>query len=141
MLFSACKKDGAGRNLDRLLGRWNVESVAYIHAENGKETEREQYSNVSLAWEFRNDGTATVNFEGGEAQINWTATDDQIKFRQEDGQQLDFRINSLSKSSMDSFRGSGESGKWNHLSSHRTVFFAQIDKPVNKVHPKFLFKS
>ena len=99
-ILSGCKKDGAERNSDRLIGKWNVESVAYIRYENGKETEREQYSNVTLAWDFRNDGTAAVNFEGGEEQVTWIATDDQIQFKREDGEQLDFKINSLTKNSM-----------------------------------------
>jgi len=100
-ILFGCKKDDAERNSDRLIGRWNVESVAYIRYENGKETEREQYSNVTLAWDFRDDGTATVNFEGGEEQVTWTATDDEIQFKREDDQQLNFKINSLTKNSMD----------------------------------------
>ncbi len=96
-IFSACKKDDAERNSDRLIGRWNVETVAYIEYENGKETERNQYSNLDIFWDFRNDGTATVDFEGGDEQVRWNATDNMIQFIREEGDQLDFRINSLTK--------------------------------------------
>ncbi|SOD12548.1 lipocalin family protein [Pedobacter xixiisoli] len=99
-ILSACKKDEAERNSDRLIGRWKVESVAYIEFQNNKETQREQYSNLELAWEFRNDGTATVNFDSDEEVVGWTATNDMLQLTRGDDQRLDFKINSLTKSNL-----------------------------------------
>ena len=96
-IFSACKKDDAGRNSDRLIGRWKVETVAYVEYQNEKETERNQYSNLDISWEFRNDGTATVNFDGSNEQVRWAATENMIQFNRENDDPLDFRINSLTK--------------------------------------------
>ncbi|SOD13762.1 lipocalin family protein [Pedobacter xixiisoli] len=101
ILFSACKKDGVERNSDRLIGRWNVESVAYVETENGKETEREQYSNLDLVWEFRSDGTATVNFDSDKETVRWTSTDDRLQIiRNDDDRRLDFKISSLTKNTI-----------------------------------------
>lgn len=96
-LLSACKKDGSGRNSDLLVGRWDVESVTYVSYQNGKVTEKNKYEDIDLVWEFRNDGTATVNFEGGEEVTKWTAVDNKLIFTRSDGQQLDFRIYSLTR--------------------------------------------
>lgn len=100
-IFSACKKDRSERNAARLIGRWNVESVTYISYENGKETEKNRYEDIDLTWEFRSDGSATVNFEGGEEITNWTVVNDKLTFTRSDGQRLDFRINSLSSNNLD----------------------------------------
>lgn len=99
-IFYACKKEGTERNADRLTGRWNLDSVTYISYQNGKEIERNQYGDLDVVWEFRNDGTATVNFEGGEEITKWTAGSDHLMFMRSDGQQLDFRINSLSRNNL-----------------------------------------
>lgn len=98
--LTACKKDEAERNTDRLIGRWTVESLAYIEYINDQEKERDQYSNLGLIWEFRKDGTATVNTDGEDVEVTWTATDKNLQLGIADGSKLDFAIISLSKNNL-----------------------------------------
>lgn len=98
--LTACKKDEAERNADRLIGRWTVESLAYIEYINDQEKERDQYSNLGLIWEFRKDGTATVNTDGEDVEVTWTATDKNLQLGVADGSKLDFAIISLSKNNL-----------------------------------------
>jgi len=98
--LTACKKDEAERNTDRLIGRWTVESLAYIEYINDQEKERDQYSNLGLIWEFRKDGTATVNTDGEDVEVTWTATDKNLQLGVADGSKLDFAIISLSKNNL-----------------------------------------
>ena len=95
----ACKKHDAERNIDRLIGRWSVESVAYVQYENGVEKEREKFSDLSMAWEFRNNSTATVNFDSGDQEVTWVATKNTLQITSGEAK-IDFQISSLTKNYM-----------------------------------------
>lgn len=95
----ACKKDNAERNTDRLIGKWSVESVAYVRYENGVEKEREQYSDLPMKWDFRNNGTATVNLDSEDEEVTWIATENTLQITRGNAK-IDFQINSLTKNYM-----------------------------------------
>lgn len=96
----ACKKDDAERNSERLIGRWKVESVTYVAYENGVEKERNQYSDLPLIWDFRDNGTATVNFDSEDQQVSWNATANVLQIGLREDTKVDFQINTLSKDYM-----------------------------------------
>ena len=56
-------------------------------------------TNLNINWEFRPDGTAVVNVDGGDAEVTWTATASVLSFvavNNSNGK-VDFNIKSLSK--------------------------------------------
>lgn len=98
--MTACKKDDAERSNERLIGRWTVESMAYVEYVNGQEKERDQYSNPGLEWEFRKDGTAVVNTDGEDVDAKWTVTDKNLQLVVPDGTKLDLTIISLTNNNL-----------------------------------------
>lgn len=99
LTLSSCKKDSAEKNSDRLNGNWNLESVTIVEYENGVEVDRDDMTNLNINWEFRPDGTAVVNVDGGDAEVTWTATASVLSFvavNNSNGK-VDFNIKSLSK--------------------------------------------
>lgn len=99
-ILAGCKKDKAERNTDRIVGKWSLHTAAYVEYENDKETERNQRSNLNQICEFRSDGSATVNLEGDNAEVKWTATDNTFQLTTDRQDKLDFKIKSLSKSNL-----------------------------------------
>jgi len=96
----ACKKDKVETNTDLLIGKWTVNSVTFVTYRNNVEIERNEESKPGMFWDFRDNGTATVNFEGSDdLETNWIASENMLKFSVKENQ-LDFQINSLTKNNM-----------------------------------------
>ncbi|EDM38490.1 hypothetical protein PBAL39_20495 [Pedobacter sp. BAL39] len=102
LTLNSCKKDSVEKNSDRLNGTWNLESVADVQYENGVEVDRDANSDLNLNWEFRNDGTATVNVDGGDVEVTWSTTETVLSLvaASEGKSRVDFNIKSLSKNDM-----------------------------------------
>jgi len=96
----ACKKDKAETNTNRLIGKWKVNSVTYVTYQNGTEMERKEESKPNQFWDFRDNGTATVNFEGSDdLDVNWISTENTLQFTVKEDK-LEFQINTLTPNNM-----------------------------------------
>lgn len=98
--LSACKKDKVEKNTDRIEGKWKVESVTYIEYENDKEVDRDEHSLPNQICDFRPDGSATVNLEGEDVEVKWTATESVLQLDTERGVKIDMSIKTLSKTNL-----------------------------------------
>lgn len=102
-VFSACKKDEAEKNSDRLIGTWTVVSNLEIEYENGVETDREDEGADGSTIEFKSDGTGVQLYSQDSDAFKWTATDSEIKLiwngDDEDEAEI-YKIKSLSKTDM-----------------------------------------
>jgi len=98
--LSACKKDKAEKNTDRIEGKWKVESATYIEYENDKEVDRKEQSLPNQICDFRADGTASVNLQGEDVEVKWTATESVLQLDTERDVKLDLKIKSLSKTNL-----------------------------------------
>ncbi|RYF22545.1 MAG: hypothetical protein EOO42_08630 [Flavobacteriales bacterium] len=98
----SCKKDEAERNTDKLIGKWTVESVAEVNYENGVEKKRQQINaqNQTNICDFRNNGTATLNLDGGEVEVKWVAVDNRLQVTPERGSDVYFNIKSLTRNEL-----------------------------------------
>lgn len=98
--FIACKKDKAEKNTDRLEGKWKVESVTFLKYENGKEVDSRKESLPNQIFDFRSDGSASVNLDGEDVEVKWTATDALLQLDTQRDVKLDLKIKSLSKTNL-----------------------------------------
>ncbi|RZK65698.1 MAG: hypothetical protein EOO92_26070 [Pedobacter sp.] len=98
----ACKKDSTEKNADRLISRWIVEQVSEVTYENGVEKQRIQNSaqNESQICEFRSDGTATVNLDGGNVEVRWVLTDSKLELTTDEALTVDFNIRTLTNNNL-----------------------------------------
>ncbi|MNK59180.1 hypothetical protein D3C87_782800 [compost metagenome] len=98
----ACKKDTTEKNTDRIVGRWIVEQVSEVSYENGIEKQRiENFAqNDDQVCEFRKDGTATVNLDGGNVDVKWTITDSKLKLSTDEATTIDFDVRTLTNNSL-----------------------------------------
>lgn len=95
----ACKKDATETNADRLIGRWIVEQVSEVNYENGVEKQKLQNSaqNDNQICEFRSDGTATVNLDGGDVEVTWTVTGSNLVLTTDEVLSVNFNILNLNE--------------------------------------------
>lgn len=98
----ACKKDSTEKNTDRLIGRWIVEQVSEVNYENGVEKKRlENFAqNDNQVCDFRKDGTATVNLDGGDVEVKWELTDKLLKLTTDLEKTVDFNVRTLTNNSL-----------------------------------------
>ena len=80
----------------------NLESVAEINYENGVEKKRQQINaeNKTNICDFRNDGTATLNLDGGDVEVKWAAVDNRLQVTPERGSDVFFNIKTLTKNEL-----------------------------------------
>lgn len=93
-ILISCKKDRTATTTERITGRWLVEYLADVDYENGAEKKRETYPGQGQFCDFRSDGTATVNLDGEQLEVRWTATDTKLTFSVPDRNSVDFVIRS-----------------------------------------------
>lgn len=93
-ILISCKKDRTATITERIIGRWLVEYLADVDYENGAEKKRQTYPGQGQFCDFRGDGTATINLDGEELEVRWTATDTKLTFSVPDRNSVDFIIRS-----------------------------------------------